>query len=116
MLYVALTSSIGRPRTGPTGAALAGFEEGGVGKGEGDGLDVVGGGVVGSVVVAGLSPPAWLLLLFWLVSPLSAPAGIASGASPALAWEQQLPMVEGREEEQKSENDLKERESNKDIG
>lgn len=96
MVYVALTSSIGRCRTGPIAAGLEGFDGGGVlvtG-----GLEV-GGGVVIGLVDGSLSLLLLLLVFCWLVSPLSAAAMLSAGVSPP--WEQQFPMVEGREVKQK---------------
>lgn len=79
IVYVALTSSIGRPRTGPIAAGFEGFEVGGVTVG--GGFDVVVGAVVGFVELSLLSF-AWLLLPCWLASPLSL-AAAESSAGPS---------------------------------
>lgn len=68
------------------GAGFEGLDDGG-GEADGGGFDVGGG-----VVVVG-SLLSWFVFC-GLVSPLSAVAV----ASAALPWEQQFPMVEGREE------------------
>lgn len=71
------------------GAGFEGLDDGG-GEADGGGFDVGGG-----VVVVG-SLLSWFVFC-GLVSPLSALSAVAV-ASAALPWEQQFPMVEGREE------------------